>query len=527
MSAIHPSHSCSNFDIESQLQAQAQAQAQTQTQTQNDITKHESFTQIVEAIRDDLQSDAEIYSVSNLGNVLVQSWTNGADPNPSYVHMNLPPLVNCDTTGNSEMTPTEITLFFKKYKGFLTFLNDLGGIIGSMFFSVGSIMGYGFVYGYSPQSCGLVTCSWFQSLMSLTGAIFFFITPISTFILIDAVSFTDTALSWNSSLYIIGGFLYILGALAYLPFGFIVEDTTKVNTAYIFGASIYSFASMLYVVAVLWDMIRARNLKEQSQIGFLTFIIESWVSATYLTGSLLLLMGSIFSYPALYTPHIYAMFLAGSFCFTIGSVSGFTAQLWRYARNAVQRNKLLRQKIKLLESIKRTTSSMKKLSFARSHSSPNLAVHGVVRQISFSKSSLLSTHSLQKPNANDDRTQTPTKGNNQEDPSASSIMIVLIRTIRQFFAKLLNTFPLVSMERDDVYHSKKMEKKWPTKLNPTRIAVVSSNDHINRIYHNYASEGERRMMCESDEAITDPVYSSSSSASSERSDDDADPTDSV
>lgn len=297
---------------------------------------------------------------------------------PPYNHTNLPPLIALDINKS-----TSLAMRLKKYNRILTFLSDVGSIIGSAFFSAGSIMGYGFVYGFAPASCGLVTCSLFQSLMALIGAIFFFITPTATFILSNAVSFTDKAMSWNSSMYILGGFLYVLGALAYVPFSFTATDPNKWRIAVILGASLYATASVVYVVAILWDMFRAQKMKNNSQISLLTFIIESWVSTVYLMGSLLILLGSIFSYPELYTPHVYAMFLSGSFCFIVGSTSGFTAQLWHQARlAAIQRKKkLLRQKTKLMESLQWSTSSVRRsTSFRKSHSSPLLAQLHIVEK---------------------------------------------------------------------------------------------------------------------------------------------------
>jgi membrane-bound ClpP family serine protease len=94
-------------------------------------------------------------------------------------------------------------------------------------------------------------------------------------------------------------------------------------------------------MAVAFDIHRARKLKNASQIGVLYFIIESWVSIMYLFGSVMFLMGSVFSYPVLYTPHTNAMFLTGSFLFILGSVSCFTRQMWRYIQKEIRLQKLM------------------------------------------------------------------------------------------------------------------------------------------------------------------------------------------
>mmetsp|Transcript_23227 Transcript_23227/g.39341 ORF Transcript_23227/g.39341 Transcript_23227/m.39341 type:complete len:543 (+) Transcript_23227:123-1751(+) len=491
MSKIQPSLSY-DYDVESQRRLDP-SPALLYT-AEPAVVSNFFVAQECENLRRDLQSDAEIYSASNLGKVLVQSWVSSAEEDneglsniaaPSYNHMNLPPLVVSEDADNPKPI---VPAFLKKYKGFLTFLSDLGSIIGSAFFSVGSIMGYGYVYGFAPASCGLVTCSLFQSLMALTGAIFFFITPIATFILSDAVSFTDKAMSWNSSMYILGGFLYVLGALAYVPFSFTTTDASTWIITITVGATVYVIASIVYVVAILWDMFRALKMKKKSQISFITFVIESWVSFAYLLGSLLLLLGSIFSYPDIYTPHIYAMFLGGSLSFTIGSVSGFTAQLWRYARDLVRRNELLRQKIKLMESIKLSAAPSNLIK--RSHSSPHLMQRVAVakKQLSFTSSNLKTLNTLYNGyNGRPSHTRTSSVASSATattTSSTSSCSTGALNVVRQMsLDKLSFNFNFNLKSGRSTKHDGTTSKPRPraislTKLNPTRI-YVTPGTHVN------------------------------------------------
>ena len=119
----------------------------------------------------------------------------------------------------------------------------------------------------------------------------------------------------------------MLGGIAFIPFRFSSRTSHDLAITTTVGATLYVIASTMYVLAVGWDMLRTRQLKAASQISLLNFIIESWVSALYLAGSLSFLVGSFFSYPAIFTPHVYGMFLFGELCFMVGSVYSISAQL--------------------------------------------------------------------------------------------------------------------------------------------------------------------------------------------------------
>ena len=300
MANIYPSQSC-NFDIESLM-----------------------------------SDETSPITVAQLGKVLLQSWTNDQS-NPLYTRINLPPLINKSNT-------REIMTIFKKWKGFLTCLSDTGNIMGSLFFTAGSIMGYGLYYGFASHECGFISCQTFQSIMALIGGMLFPVAPTATFVLANAISCEDRQLTLNSVTYIIGGFFYILGGLCYFPYPSSTGAAESYDIALTVGASLYVIGSIFFVLAVVWDICRARNLKVKSQITFMTFIVEFWVSGLYLLGSYLLLSGSILSYPTLFTPHIYGIFLFASFCFTFGSVYGFTTQLWRFSRKVLREQTMVKSK---------------------------------------------------------------------------------------------------------------------------------------------------------------------------------------
>jgi hypothetical protein len=219
-----------------------------------------------------------------------------------------------------------------------------------------------------------------QSILSIIGSIFFIITPTATFILVDAVSYQDKALSWNSGLYIFGGFTYFFGAIANFLFLFSATSEHALNL----GAAFFLLGSLIYVLAVGWGIYRACILRDKSQISLVSFMIESWVSGLYLVGSFIFVVGSILSFPSLYTPHVYAIFLSGTFFFIVGSVSGLCGQLWRYVQNEIKRERLVRYKKAVMESIKRSTLKLQEV-FVNSR--PNTAPGRLrmTRTLSFTK----------------------------------------------------------------------------------------------------------------------------------------------
>lgn len=320
------------------------------------------------------QVTSELYSISNLESVL-HAWTNlEEEANSLSKCPKLHPLVESIHRRHQSVI---FELFFK-YKGLLLFLSN---ILGSLLFSAGSILGYGFTIGYSPQSCGLISCKNLQSMVSVIGAIFFTLTPTATHFLAEAEE-GHASLSWKSNLYIIGGFIYIGGAIAYVPFTF-TSDIRQYSLTV--GATLYVLGSVVYVVAIARDMKSARKLKDKSQMTLKNFLIESWVSSLYLFGSCLFCVGSVLSYPSIFTPHIYAIFLAGSLCFIVGSASGFAAQLWRYAQRAMQREQILKHHKAVMESLKRSRSNLQEVLLKRSHSASDLMRKA--KKLSFTKAS--------------------------------------------------------------------------------------------------------------------------------------------
>lgn len=272
------------------------------------------------------------------------------------------------------LSPPVLKSTFSKFKGLLLFLSN---ILGSLLFAAGCIVAYGFTYGYSPEFCGLISCQFFTSILWFLGCIFFTLAPIATHFLseVDTERYEhgcgEATMAWKSNLYVIGGCIYIIGSLAYFPYySFSLNTQQYILTA---GASFFVVGSAVYIVAIIRDLRSTRKLKDKSQIPLKSFIIESWVSGLYLLGSSLFLIGSIFCFPAFYTPHMNMIFLIGCLSFFLGSASGSFAQLWQYTQLTLQREVILKYRKAFLESLKRGRCSVQEsLLLKRSWSTPNL-----------------------------------------------------------------------------------------------------------------------------------------------------------
>lgn len=219
--------------------------------------------------------------------------------------------------------------FLLQYIGFLTILRDLGTIIGASLFSIGALLGFSLAHGYFPLRWSAIF-QLFQSIMTLLGAIFFTITPAATFILTDAISYQNKELVREINGYILGGLFFFLGAIVYSPF----RSQTSTRHDHTMGAFLYLIGSVMYVVVTASGMYRALALKEGPRTSS---FIESWVPGLYLVGAFMFLAGSIFSFPAKFSPYCYAMFFVGEQCFIVGSVAILLSQGWGH----VQKHQML------------------------------------------------------------------------------------------------------------------------------------------------------------------------------------------
>ena len=224
--------------------------------------------------------------------------------------------------------------FHLQYIGFLTFLRDLGTIIGASLFSVGAILGFSLAYGYFPLGWTKI-CQLLQSVITLCGAMFFTVTPAANFILSNAKSHPDKALSWEINMYMLGGFCFFLGAIVYAPFSFI-PSTHHLN--HTMGASLYLMGSVMYVLVTAWGIHRLLQRKTGCcQPSSTACLVSSWVSGLYFFGAFMFLAGSVFLFPAYFTPYCYAMFLAGEQCFIVGSVMTLLSRQWSFRKHTIMR----------------------------------------------------------------------------------------------------------------------------------------------------------------------------------------------
>jgi hypothetical protein len=149
------------------------------------------------------------------------------------------------------------------------------------------------------------------------GCVFFTVTPTATLVLSDN-SNRNKQVCLNSSMHILGGFVYVVGSLVYISCHF----NTHQQQYLIAGATLFVIASMIYVFANIWDIYRTRKQNNDQPQMARVFVFN-------LTGSVLFLVASFLSLPSLYTPHTNGIFLAGSLCFSADTLSSRLVQLRR------------------------------------------------------------------------------------------------------------------------------------------------------------------------------------------------------
>lgn len=289
---------------------------------------------------------------------LLRSWTGESDP--IYRHMNFPPSVN--------QHQNNVSSSLKSKTGFLTFLSDTGAVVGCILFIVSCLMDLA-----QPTKCGWVSCRLTSSISCIIGCFFFFITPLSTFILNDAGSLKDFGLTINISMYIASGVCFTAGALFFAPFIVFVNNL---------GAAFYFVGSLFCLIAVLQDMYRVRSLHARSLISNRKFLIEIGVGGICLLASIAWTVGSLFFFS--FCSNLrwgLILFAVGSFFYGATSLSGHLASLWRYTERLEQIKKskamIARVKSTLIGVAERTygTSSNQIRKITRSLSLNNLPSH--------------------------------------------------------------------------------------------------------------------------------------------------------
>mmetsp|Transcript_16750 Transcript_16750/g.25153 ORF Transcript_16750/g.25153 Transcript_16750/m.25153 type:complete len:454 (-) Transcript_16750:196-1557(-) len=223
-----------------------------------------------------------------------------------FGNRNLPPLIN-----QRAVDPV--------LKYILTLISEIAGNVGGVMFIIGS---YCFYPKYE-ESCGSYACPMYGAVLFTLGSFLFFVGSCVNFYKNDAMSCQDIALTINATLYLVANFMFVIGSIFFVP---IIEE----NGFGLSGVSLFIIGSFIFIVAPLYDMHRAHQLRGKVQISFLSYVIECIVASLYIGGSCLFLVGSILYLPELYDPFSVTLFVVGSFFFLGATISSPAANIWRY-----------------------------------------------------------------------------------------------------------------------------------------------------------------------------------------------------
>lgn len=234
------------------------------------------------------------------------------------ISRNLPPLIN-----KRYIDPRTVKM--------LIYISEIGGILGSFCFIIGSFYFYP-EYNEEMTFCEPYDCILLGSLLFVLGSFFFFLGSCANFVKNDAASCTDLGLTINASLYCFANFLFTVGSCFFCPklaHHHIPIGEKGFKAEYI-GLGCFIFGSVVFILAPLYDMYRAHQLRTAMQISYLSLAVEFVIAIMYIGGSMLYLVGSIYFIPIFFERFAVTMFVVGSFCFLGACLSSPFANLFRY-----------------------------------------------------------------------------------------------------------------------------------------------------------------------------------------------------
>jgi hypothetical protein len=234
------------------------------------------------------------------------------------ISRNLPPLIN-----KRYIDPRKVKI--------LIYISEVGGIVGSLCFIIGSFYFYP-DYNEEMTFCKPYDCILVGSLLFVLGSFMFFLGSIANFVKNDAASCTDLGLTINATLYCIANFLFTVGSCFFCPklaHHHIPIGAKGFKAEYI-GLGCFIFGSVVFILAPLYDMYRAHQLRCTLQISYLSLAVEYVIATMYIGGSMLYLIGSVYFIPVLFERFAVTMFVVGSFCFLGACLSSPSANLFRY-----------------------------------------------------------------------------------------------------------------------------------------------------------------------------------------------------
>ena len=263
-------------------------------------------------------------------NKVYERFRNNTIDETAMISRNLPPLIN-----KRYIDPRTVQM--------LIFISEAGGILGSICFIVGSFYFYP-EYDETMTFCDPYDCILIGSLLFVLGSFFFFMGSCSNFVKNDAASCQDWGLTFNATLYCVANFLFTVGSCFFCPK--LAHEHIPIGPGFeaeFIGLGCFIFGSVVFILAPLYDIYRAHQLRNTNQISYLSMAVEIVIAIMYIGGSILYFVGSIYFIPELFERFAVTMFVVGSFCFLGACLSSPFANLYRYwqRRSIIQRRKKL------------------------------------------------------------------------------------------------------------------------------------------------------------------------------------------
>jgi hypothetical protein len=110
----------------------------------------------------------------------------------------------------------------------------------------------------------------------------------------------------NTGVYLVGGVMFVWGSVLFYP---ALESQTSR------GAWVFLVASLMYMAVTGHDLLEVvRHRATLQRTPTIWDRVEAWAAASYVTGSVLFAVGSVFFMPAV------GWFSAGAVCFIVGSL---------------------------------------------------------------------------------------------------------------------------------------------------------------------------------------------------------------
>ena len=283
-----------------------------------DVSKFQHFKRAVESLNNQEELSHEDH--------VQQRFLNNTIDDTGMISRNLPPLIN-----KRYIDPRKVKI--------LILISEVGGLLGSICFIIGSFYFYP-EYNEEMTFCEPYDCILIGSLLFVLGSFFFFLGSCSNFVKNDAASCTDLGLTINATLYCVANFLFTVGSCFFCPklaHHHIPIGAKGFKAEYI-GLGCFIFGSVVFILAPMYDMYRAHQLRSTLQISHMSVVVEFIIAAMYIGGSILYLVGSVYFIPDLFERFAVHMFVVGSFCFLGACLSSPCANLWRYYQRMSQIN---------------------------------------------------------------------------------------------------------------------------------------------------------------------------------------------